>query len=378
MGVIINNQNTKILGFALKGRPSIPSANKKYETIEIEGRDGSLTRFLSYEDLKFSLTFNILFQDDIKQKLREIKGLMSQANTLSFDDSPNFFYKIKQAQVSDTESVIRRHGVFSVDFVADSFEYEASSVLEYQDFNLATQTSTPISITGTNTLNQITSNYVFTDKLSNLFATNDLLTLSFNWSTTATSGKFIVRTLGQPYTFGDIVKATGTNGNQSSTIDISPTRQSGRATIVYKVNSAVATSNVMAGDFRIDNLESGKNLTISNYKLERGNKLEFGSDSADFNNIKIRNNTTYFSQPIIKIFGQGNIKLYVNDELIEFKNLMDGIILDSEKQEAYLADVNKNAQMVGNFPNFEIGENQIIAVGNVNKIEILPNWRWLT
>ncbi|MCJ1989023.1 phage tail domain-containing protein [Lactococcus carnosus] len=230
MGVIINNQNTKILGFALKGRPSIPSANKKYETIEIEGRDGSLTRFLSYEDLKFSLTFNILFQDDIKQKLREIKGLMSQAKTLSFDDSPNFFYKIKQAQVSDTESIIRRHGVFSVDFVADSFEYEASSVLEY----------------------------------------------------------------------------------------VNPTK------------------------------------------------------------LLIRNNTTYFSQPIIKIFGEGNIKLTVNDELIELKNVMDGIILDSEKQEAYLADVNKNSQMVGNFPNFEIGENQIICTGKVNKVEILPNWRWLT
>lgn len=230
MGVIINNQNTKILGFALKGRPSIPSANKKYETIEIEGRDGSLTRFLSYEDLKFSLTFNILFQDDIKQKLREIKGLMSQAKTLSFDDSPNFFYKIKQAQVSDTESVIRRHGVFSVDFVADSFEYEASSVLEY----------------------------------------------------------------------------------------VNPTK------------------------------------------------------------LLIRNNTTYFSQPIIKIFGQGNIKLYVNNELIELKNVMDGIVLDSEKQEAYLSDVNKNSQMTGNFPNFEIGENKIICTGKVNKVEILPNWRWLT
>ncbi|MCJ1989394.1 phage tail domain-containing protein [Lactococcus carnosus] len=230
MGVIINNQNTKILGFALKGRPSIPSANKKYETIEIEGRDGSLTRFLSYEDLKFSLTFNILFQDDIKQKLREIKGLMANANTLSFDDSPNFFYKIKQAQVSDTESIIKRHGVFSVDFVADSFEYEASSVLEYDN----------------------------------------------------------------------------------------PTK------------------------------------------------------------LLIRNNTTYFSQPILKIYGQGNIKLYINNELIELKNVMDGIVLDSEKQEAYLSDVNKNSQMVGNFPNFNIGENKIIATGNVNKIEILPQWRWLT
>ena len=70
MGVLINGINTKTQGFALKGRPSIPSANKKIENIEVEGRDGSLTRFLGYEDLQFSLTFNILFQKDIKQKLR--------------------------------------------------------------------------------------------------------------------------------------------------------------------------------------------------------------------------------------------------------------------------------------------------------------------
>ena len=67
MGVIINNQNTKTLGFALVGRPSIASAEKKYDTTEVEGRDGSLTRFLGYDDLKFSLNFNILFQSDIKK-----------------------------------------------------------------------------------------------------------------------------------------------------------------------------------------------------------------------------------------------------------------------------------------------------------------------
>ena len=73
MGVIINNQNTKTLGFALKGRPNIPSANKRYESTEVEGRDGSLTRFIGYEDLKFTLNFNILFQSDIKKNLEKLR-----------------------------------------------------------------------------------------------------------------------------------------------------------------------------------------------------------------------------------------------------------------------------------------------------------------
>ena len=231
MGVIINNQNTKNLGFALVGRPSIPSADKKYETIEVEGRDGVLTKFIGYQDLKFSLKFNILFQSDIKQKLREIKGLLSVAKTLAFDDSPNFFYKIKRAQISDTETVIKQSGVFSVEFYAEPFEFESSSVLEYENV---------------------------------------------------------------------------------------------------------------------------------------------------YSNLLIRNNTSYFSQPVFKIFGQGNIKLFVNDELVEVKNINEGITIDSELQEAYYQNNNLNHQMLGSFPTFEIGENRIRLEGNIDKIEILPQWRWLT
>lgn len=157
MGVIINNQNTKTLGFALKGRPNIPSANKRYESTEVEGRDGSLTRFIGYEDLKFSLTFNILFQSDIKQKLREIKGVIANATKLSFDDSPTFFYKIKQAQISDTETVIKSSGIFSVDFVAEPFEFEQSSTTTYTSsatiVNRTTTTALPlIKVTGTGTV----------------------------------------------------------------------------------------------------------------------------------------------------------------------------------------------------------------------------------
>ena len=177
------------------------------------------------------MKFNILFQNDIKQKLREIKGLLSQAKTLAFDDSPNFFYKIKRAQISDTQTIIKSHGSFNVEFIADPFEYESSSVLEYENV---------------------------------------------------------------------------------------------------------------------------------------------------YSNLLIRNNTSYFSQPVFKIFGQGNIKLFVNDELVEVKNINEGITIDSELQEAYYQNNNLNHQMLGSFPTFEIGENRIRLEGNIDKIEILPQWRWLT
>ena len=230
MGVIINNQNTKTLGFALVGRPSIASAEKKYETTEVEGRDGSLTRFLGYDDLKFSLNFNILFQSDIKQKLREIKGVLAQASTLSFDDSPNFYYKIKQAQISETESVIKASGVFSVEFIAEPYEYQKTSLTSY--------TTKPISLT---------------------------------------------------------------------------------------------------------------------------------------------NQTTTTALPVIKIYGTGTVVLSVNGTGITLTGLTSSIVLDSELQEAYTGlTTNMNSSMNGNFPVLRIGNNTITWTGTVTKVEIDPQWRWLT
>ena len=230
MGVIINNQNTKNLGFALVGRPSIASAEKKYETTEVEGRDGSLTRFLGYDDLKFSLNFNILFQTDIKQKLREIKGVLAQASTLSFDDAPNFYYKIKRCQISETESVIKASGVFSVDFVAEPFEYQKTSTTSY--------TTKPISLT---------------------------------------------------------------------------------------------------------------------------------------------NQTTTTALPVIKVTGTGTVVLSVNGVGVTLTGLTSSIVLDSELQEAYTGlTTNMNASMNGNFPVFKTGSNSITWTGTVTKVEIDPQWRWIT
>lgn len=230
MGVIINNQNTKILGFALKSRPLIPSAEKKYETIEVEGRDGSLTRFLGYEDLKFSLTFNILFETDIKQKLREIKGIIANATQLSFDDSPTFFYKIKHAQISETETVIKSSGVFSVDFICEPYEFEKTTLTAY------------------------------------------------------------------------ITKP-----------------------------------------------------------------------------ITLNNKTTAEALPLIKVTGTGTVVLNINGVGITLTGLTSSITLDSELQEAYTGlTTNMNQNMNGDFPILKIGNNSITWTGNITKIEINPNWRWLT
>ncbi|EJE7236686.1 phage tail family protein [Clostridium botulinum] len=93
--------------------------------------------------------------------------------------------------------------------------------------------------------------------------------------------------------------------------------------------------------------------------------------------ISIYNEGTYKSQPYLKIFGTEEIILNINDKIIKLKNVNNYIELNSEIQECYRDTLNCNNDMQGEFPIFKVGENKISWTGNVSKIEITPNWRYL-
>lgn len=86
---------------------------------------------------------------------------------------------------------------------------------------------------------------------------------------------------------------------------------------------------------------------------------------------------TFEAEPIITIFGNGNITLYVNSQKIFLKEITDKIIIDSEMKNAYNNSVSLNYKMNGDFPTLSLGENNISWIGNVTKLEIQPNWRFL-
>lgn len=109
-----------------------------------------------------------------------------------------------------------------------------------------------------------------------LFVENDLLTLSFDWSCTATSGNFRIEAAnGSPYIFGTVIFASGTRSSTNVFVDVTSTNTSGRVVIVFKATSAtVATGD----DYKWLRIRtdgdgwSGKTFTVSNAKIERGNK----------------------------------------------------------------------------------------------------------
>lgn len=92
----------------------------------------------------------------------------------------------------------------------------------------------------------------------------------------------------------------------------------------------------------------------------------------------ITNPGTIESKPIITVYGTGDITLTINEEIIELKDVHSKMILNTELQDAY--DENQeslNTKMIGEFIKLQPGINKVQWTGNVVKIEILPNWRWL-
>ncbi|MBC1474900.1 phage tail protein [Listeria grandensis] len=95
----------------------------------------------------------------------------------------------------------------------------------------------------------------------------------------------------------------------------------------------------------------------------------------------IQNEGTIYSQPYMKIYGTGNITLYINSQVFIFKGLTDFIELDCDAMVAFrtvngamlLAD---NLMETLEFPVLEEGKNYFDWIGNVTKIEVNPYWRY--
>ncbi len=87
---------------------------------------------------------------------------------------------------------------------------------------------------------------------------------------------------------------------------------------------------------------------------------------------------TLMSEPIIEVFGSGDILFQVNEQEVTLSGISRKITLNSALEDAYDNMLqNQNSKMMGEFPKLQVGNNFISWIGNVTKIVITPNWRWL-
>lgn len=86
-------------------------------------------------------------------------------------------------------------------------------------------------------------------------------------------------------------------------------------------------------------------------------------------------NSLFPALPLIKVNGTAAGNLYVGSYRVQIKELDDYIMLDSELQDAYREEQNKNnAISASAYPILERGENAISWDGGITGIEVTPRW----
>ena len=128
------------LKMIIKERPNIPAPQKKYESIEVAGIDGSLIQSDgTYEDILIPISFNYIAS---KEKWMDIyrqakQWLYSDGNReLVLADDPGYFFKVKRVEVGTNERTSLRVGNFSATFICEPYQYAKDGKLEYSPDNV--------------------------------------------------------------------------------------------------------------------------------------------------------------------------------------------------------------------------------------------------
>lgn len=90
----------------------------------------------------------------------------------------------------------------------------------------------------------------------------------------------------------------------------------------------------------------------------------------------ITNPGSVFSEPVITVYGSGEVTLMVGMTIVELE-LSGSMTLDTPLMEAYSGNTSMNGCMSGDFPTLLPGQNAISWTGNVTKVVVQPNWRFL-
>lgn len=91
----------------------------------------------------------------------------------------------------------------------------------------------------------------------------------------------------------------------------------------------------------------------------------------------LENPGSVYSEPVITVYGTGDITLMVGMEMIELVNISGSITLDTPAMEAYSGVTSMNGNMNGEFPTLAVGSTAISWSGNVTQVVVQPNWRTL-
>jgi len=137
--------------------------------------------------------------------------------------------------------------------------------------------------------------------------------------------------------------------------------------VYYQIKYA----EVGALERRLTNMyEFSVTLVLAPFRFIRG-----VSDITLNSSGNITNPGTIYSLPLITVFGTGNRSLTINGNTIRLNLLQGNLTLDSELRICSFGNVAQDNQMIGDFPEFRVGSNNITLGTGISRVEISPRWR---
>ena len=180
------------------------------------------------------------------------------------------------------------------------------------------------------------------------------------------------------YTFYAYVNGTGANNSTASVINDVPTTGTsfgGKPVDIYDNESSSLSANI----------SSLKSYNYFYVNIPSGNitdfYLFFSLNKKDEEEFKITNSGNINSQPVMEIFGIGDITINLNSERMFSINLglERYITIDAQELEARKGETLKNRLVTGDYDNFKLkpGVNVINYTGMVYHINFKNYSRWL-
>ena len=110
------------LGLRITEPPVIPPAKRIAESVQVDGREGTLTLLKGWEDITFSLKAALLGAN-LQGRFRDVLPKILSATTIYFSGDNGVFFRIKHVSAGGMERKLTSLGEFSLFFVCDPFRY---------------------------------------------------------------------------------------------------------------------------------------------------------------------------------------------------------------------------------------------------------------
>jgi phage-related protein len=109
-------------GLRITAPPVIPPTKRIVESINVDGREGTLTILKGWEDISFKMRAALL-GTNIQGRFREILPVILSAKTIYFSNDPAVYLKIKHISAGGLERKLSALYDFQLSFVCDPFYY---------------------------------------------------------------------------------------------------------------------------------------------------------------------------------------------------------------------------------------------------------------